>query len=143
MKYIEYISTSKYGRLWIAHSVVTDWKHVLSYEMKNPLWNGKFFVYNYKDWKDKEKYITFSKKIKYFKIKHYEWVAGKWITCFEALNNIQPMPNVKDKIKRISLLTLIISISSILLIVFWFLFWYYWFTMSEEEFLEYKHEICL
>lgn len=139
MKYIEYTSKSKYWNLWIQHSVVIRGEYILSYEMETPLWKWKFKIYNKKDWDKMEKEIKYITEIKDFDILKYEWVELEWVTCFEALNTIEPMPTIKQRTKAIMLWIIIAFI-------YWlsaFLFWYYGFTMSEEEFLEYKQEICV
>jgi hypothetical protein len=139
MKYIEYISESKYWFLWIKHSIVTDGKNILSYEMKKPLWKWRFIIYTYKEWLKEPKYITFIKEIPNFNLLSYKWIELDGYTCFEALNTIQPMPTIKQRTKTIFIWILILSIYWLAM----FTFWYYWFTMSEEEFLQYKQELCL
>ena len=147
MKYIEYYSKDwVYSKLWFQHSVFEkDW-YILSYEMSEPLWKGKFYIYTRDEWIDFVWEIKYEKEVPDRDILQYEWIESEWITCFEALNSVQFVPTLKHRIRHILAWTVI-------LILYWawmFLFWYYWFSMSEEEaeehlkeeLLQYKEEIC-
>ena len=138
MRYIEYLSESTYGKLWIKHSVLVRGNYVLSYEMKKPLWQWEYKIYHKKEWSKIPKEITYVNEVPDFDIRKYEGIKLEWVTCFEALNAIQTIPTIKKRTKAI-MLWIVIAL------IYWlsaFLFWYYGFTMSEEQFLDYKKEIC-
>ena len=139
MQYVEYISKEgKYAKLWFTHSVFIKGDYVLSYEMSWLLSKWKYKIYKREDWVHFVSEITHESEVPDANILQYEWIELEWFTCFEALEIVQGIPTIKSRLKHILRWTLIASI-------FWvamFLWGYYWFTMSEEEYLSYKTEIC-
>jgi hypothetical protein len=145
MLYLEVYTGSVYSRLGVKHSIFLKNGLVLSYETNIKIWKWKFKLYNYHNYIKRITEITKIQIVKPLEIESYNWIESKDICCFEALQNIyfetywEMINPIKKRVKRVFTIL-------ILLWLFWLamlLFWYYGFTMSEEEFLEYKQEICL
>jgi hypothetical protein len=135
MKYIELISKTKYGKMWFNHSVFQDGNIILSFE------NGVFIIYT-KGYLT-ERIIKKVVDIPSFDLKQYEWRKETDYLCYEALDLIAKenwiqMDTILKRSKRITRWIIL------LLITHWIMFawWYYGFTMSEEEFLLYKQDVC-
>lgn len=135
MKYIELISQSKYGRLNIRHSILYDWIIILSFED----WAFKLYSNDYLTDRSIQKVVD----IPSFDLKQYEGRKESDYLCYEALELIanENWIQMDTLIKRSKRITRWIIVA-IIYWLFMFLFWYYGFTMSEEEFLQYKQEIC-
>jgi hypothetical protein len=135
MKYIELLSKSKYGRLNIRHSILQDWDTILSFE------NGVFKIYS-RDYLT-DRIIKKVIDIPDFDLKQYKGRKEEDYLCYEAIDLIAKenwiqMDTILKRSKRITRWIIL------LLITHWIMFawWYYGFTMSEEEFLLYKQDVC-
>lgn len=135
MEYIELISNTKYGSMGIMHSIFRDGDTILSFE------NWKFTVYGFDYLIDNE--IKKIIHVPTFDLKQYDGLELKDYLCYEALSYIAKengviMPIVVTKTKYIFRWLIVLFIYGIAM----FLFWYMGFTISEEEFLQYKQELC-
>ena len=135
MEYMELISKTKYGSMGIMHSIFRDGDIILSFE------NWKFSIYNFSYLIDNEiKAIIY---VPTFDLTQYDGLELKDYLYYEALSYIANengiiMPIVVQKTKYIFRWLIVFAVYWILM----FLFWYYWFSMSEEQFLKYKMELC-
>ena len=144
MQYIETIWPSIYWKFWVKHSSFIKDNTVLSYEMDKPLWQGKFKIYNAKEYL-RWKLIICKKDVKDFAIEHYEGIKYSWIVCFEALNliakeNWVDMSDINDKRLKPILYWIAVLILYTLIVL---TIGIYWFTESPESFISNnKNVIC-
>lgn len=113
MEYIELISKTTYGILWIRHSILKDKNTILSFE-----W-GEFNIYNTSYLK--ERTITKSIEVPYIDLNKYKWLKLD-LNCYESIEYIYTLEWIKmntGRLRTYTIYLLLLFLSHLIFYTIW------------------------
>jgi len=123
MQYIETISETKYGQIWIVHSVLRHKKTILSFE------NGEFKIYNSSYLDDKR--IKNIIRAPYIDLKKYKWRKLD-LNCYEAIEYIYTLEWINMQTGRLKTYVIYLLVLFLSHLIFYTIWMYVWITLDDS-----------